>query len=96
MIRQYGPQRHRYEKVGGRTVPVGTIPIGSVFRYQPPRAYRPVTYMVEAWMPRTCARAGRPGFGALARGGHMAQVRSLATGQAAQLSDAIIRFALEA
>lgn len=96
MIRQYGPQRHRVERIGDRALPVGTIPVGSLFRYQPPRARRPMTYMVEAWLPRVCARAGRAGFGALARGGHLAQVRVMATGRAAQLSDALIRRAMEA
>ena len=95
MIRQYGPQRCRYETVQGRTLAVGVIPIGSIFRYQPPRAPRPETYMVEAWMPRVYSRGGRGGFVAM-RGGHMAQVRALATGRPARLSDAVIGFALGA
>jgi hypothetical protein len=99
MLRQYGPQRFRYAEIRGRHLPVGVIPVGSIYRYQAPRAARPRAYMVVAWLPRQYARAdhrnGRAGFCYLARGGHLALVRELATGRVAMMADHIIRGCLD-
>jgi hypothetical protein len=96
MLRQYAPPRFRYETIRGRTLAVGTVPIGEVFRYAPSRAAAPRTYIVEAWMTRAYARADRRGrFSYLARGGHLALVRDLATGRQTMLADAIIRACLD-
>jgi len=95
MLRQYGPQRHRYEQIRGRHIAVGTIPIGSIFRLMP-RGARPIAYIVEAWLTRAyarCDRTGRVSF--LARGGHLAQVRDLASGHRVILADHIIMRALD-
>ena len=95
MLRQYAPPRFRYETIRGRTLAVGTVPIGEIFRYAPSRASQPRSYIVEAWMTRAYARADRTGsFSYLARGGHLALVRDLATGRQAMLADAIIRACL--
>ena len=96
MLRQYSPPRQRYETIRGRNIAVGTVPIGEIFRYAPTRAARTRTYMVEAWMTRAYARADRTGrFSYLARGGHLALVRDLATGRRAMLADAIIRHCVD-
>jgi hypothetical protein len=96
MLRQYSPPRHRYVTIRGRTIAVGTGPIGELFRYAPTRAARPRTYRVQAWMTRAYARADRTGrFSYLARGGHLALVRDLATGRLALLADAIIRHCVD-
>ena len=92
MLRQYSPPRHRYMTIRGRTMAVGTVPVGEIFRYAPTRGARPRRYMVVGWMTRAYARADRTGrFCYLARGGHLALVRDLANGRQAMLSDAIIR-----
>ena len=96
MLRQYAPPRFRYETIRGRTFAVGTVPIGEIFRHAPSRGSRPRAYMVEAWMTRAYARADRTGrFSYLARGGHLALVRDLATGRQTMLADAIIRTCLD-
>ena len=91
MLRQYWPSRFRLERIGGRRVPVGTIPVGTRFgggEHCPP-------CIVEAWLPR------KVGAGALgpegweprymARGGHLAIIRRLDTGRRFRLSDWIVR-----
>ena len=96
MLRQYSPQRHRYETIRGRNIAVGTLAIGEIFRYAPTRAARTRTFMVEACMNRAYARADRTGrFSYLARGGHLALVRDLATGRQALLADVIIRHCVD-
>jgi len=96
MLRQYAPPRFRYEAIRGRTLAVGTVPIGEIFRHVPSRGARPRTYIVEAWVTRAYARADRTGrFSHLARGGHLALVRDLATGRQAMLADTIIRACLD-
>ena len=96
MLRQYAPPRFRYETICGRDLAVGTVPIGAIFRHAPSRAARPRAYIVEAWMTRAYARADRTGrFSYLARGGHLALVRDLASGRQALLADAIIRACLD-
>lgn len=95
MLRQYAPPRFRYAEIRGRHLPIGTVPIGSIYRYQAPRGRRPRTYMVMAWMPRAYARIDRAArtadFSYLARGGHLALVRDLADGRQALMADHIIR-----
>ena len=34
MLRQYSPQRHRLETIGGISRAVGTMPIGTIFFYR--------------------------------------------------------------
>ena len=96
MLRQYGVQRHRYETIRGREIAVGTVAVGSIFCLRSWAGSRPRACIVEAWLPRAwpvCDRTGRVFF--LARGGHLAQVRDLATGHRSLLSDRIILHALE-
>ena len=96
MLRQYSPQRHRYERIAGRDIAVGTVPVGSIFRLRAPHARRPRTFIVEAWLTRAYARCDRAGtFCFLARGGHLAQVRDHANGRRAILADRIIMHAPE-
>jgi len=99
MLRQYAPPRFRYAEIRGRVLPVGTVPIGSIYRYQAPRAARPRTYMVMAWMPRAYSRINQQArtadFSYLARGGHLALVRDLSNGRLALMADHIIRSRLD-
>ena len=96
MLRQYAPQRHRYEHICGRDIAVGTVPIGAIFRLRAPHARRHRTYIVEAWLTRAHARGDRTGrFSYLAHGAHLAQVRDLANGRRAILADRIIMHTLE-
>ena len=103
MLRQYGPQRHRNERLpNGRDMPVGTIPIGTTFRMVTSAngaRTRVATFIVEAWLPR---RIGAGSFrnadgcrtyadAFVARGGHLASVRCLANGRVATLADHIVR-----
>ena len=95
MLRQYAPQRHRYEHIRGRDMIVGTVPIGSIFRLRAPQGRRPRTFIVEAWLTRACPRDGAGTFSYFAHGAHFAQVRSLANGRRAMFADRIIMHALE-
>jgi hypothetical protein len=96
MLRQYAPPRFRYETIRGRTLAVGTVTVGEIFRYAPSCGAGPRIYIVEAWMTRAYARAdGSSQFRYLDRGGHLALVRDLATGRRMFLADAIIRACLE-
>ena len=96
MLRQYAPPRFRYGTIRGRPLAVGTVPVGEIFRYAPSRAAGPRTYIVEAWLTRAYTRADPTGrFSYLARGGHLALVRDLATGHQAMLAEAIIRACLD-
>jgi hypothetical protein len=95
MLRQYSPQRHRYERIRSRDIAVGTVPIGSIFRLRAPNARRPRTFMVEAWLTRAYARCDGAGpFSYLAHGAHLAQVRDLANGRRAIFADHIIMHAM--
>jgi hypothetical protein len=105
MIRQYGPQRFRYETIRAankeRTIEVGTIPVGTIFRCQPNDGRRRAerSMMVEAWLPREIGAwrkvHGRYVNGYAARGGHLAQVRCLDTGERKLLADHFIRFCVD-
>jgi hypothetical protein len=96
MLRQYAPQRHRYEHIRGRDMIVGTVPIGSIFRLSTPYTRRPRAFIVEAWLTRACPRRDPAGtVSYFAHGAHFAQVRSLADGRRAIFADRIIRHALE-
>ena len=76
MIRQYHAQRHRRIEIGGRVRAVGTIPVGTIALVQC-RKIR-----VEAWLPREYAAVERGRFVTKRiAGGHLAQVRDLATGR---------------
>jgi hypothetical protein len=68
------------------------VPIGAIFRLRAPRAKRPRTYIVEAWLTRTRATSqrSRP-FVHVAGGVHLAMVRDLGNGRHAMLPDRIIR-----
>lgn len=97
MLRQYSPQRHRYERVGNIDRAIGTIPVGKVFRLN--SCFRPRTLIVEAWLPRRIGAGrrvdGRYADTFVARGGHLAQVRDLATGRPSLLADHLILHAVE-
>jgi hypothetical protein len=101
MLRQYGPQRFRYQTIGDRHLPVGTIPIGTIFRCNPVghrrQTDRPM--IVEAWLPREIGAArkinGRYVNSYVARGGHLAQVRCLETGERKLIADHFIRFCVD-
>ena len=108
MLRQYGPQRYRMEDLpDGSCRPVGTIPIGTVFRIIVKLGTdgRPHlrSYIVEAWKPREIGagrvvRTGNPRFYAscfVARGGHLARVRCLADGSRTTMADHLIQRAVE-
>ena len=83
MIRQYNSQRHRNVEIGGRVRQVGTVPIGTFVLIQG-RKIR-----VEAWLPREYSAWERGRFiTKKIAGGHIAQVRELATGRVGHLSDA--------
>jgi len=82
LFRQYGPgNRFRYETHAGRSIPVGTIATGEVLH----TAYGKV--LVLGWKPREihASRGRESRF--MARFGHIAIVRDLATGKQRQLSD---------
>lgn len=101
MIHQYSPQRHRYERVGGRLLAVGTIPVGTIFSSAPVARwpYRERKLIVDAWLPREIGAARRIGAhyvnGYVARGGHLALCRCLATGRSQLLADHFIRFCID-
>lgn len=83
MIRQYDSQRHRCALIGGRLRRIGTVPVGTII------LVRGRKLQVEAWIPRdyTAVERGRFVSKRIA-GGHLAQVRDLATGRVGRLSDA--------
>jgi hypothetical protein len=78
MLRQYCPPRFRYAQIRGRNLIIGTVDIGTIYSYRPPRAGRAQRYMVMAWLPRAYSRVDRSSrrtdFSYLARGGHLALV----------------------
>lgn len=83
MLRQYNPHRHRRVEINGRVRAVGTVPVGTI------ALIRGRKLRVEAWLPReyTAVQQGRFVTKKIA-GGHIAQVRDLATGRLGYLSDA--------
>ena len=83
MLRQYNAQRHRRIEIGGRIRQVGTVPVGAIALIHGRKV------QVMAWLPRdyTAVERGRFVIKRIA-GGHLAQVRDLATGQIGHLSDA--------
>jgi hypothetical protein len=82
MIRQYGPtvSRFRYIDTPRGKLECGVLPVGTICRPQVNRM--PLgRAIIEAWEPRD--------YSALRiRGGHIAHMRDLATGQRYRLSDA--------
>ena len=83
MIRQYNPGRQRRIAVAGRILAVGTVPVGTI-AIVGGRKLR-----VEAWLPRDYSAVERGRFVTKRiAGGHLAQVRDLATGRVGRLSDA--------
>jgi len=103
MIRQYSPQRFRYQtiRVGNRErlVCVGTVPVGTIFRCAPEHSRRERSPIVEAWHPREIKawRKTEEGWQStfVANGGHLATVRDLGNGSRFQLADHFIRFCVE-
>lgn len=101
MLRQYAPQRQRNERIGNHDRAVGTIGIGTIFRIHDDNGLRRGrALIVEAWYPR-CVGAGRRVAGRyadtfVARGGHLAQVRDLATGRRLTMADHHILRAIDA
>ena len=84
MINQYHPQRHRI--VNGRAI--GTIAVGEIIyigdRPTDQRRLRACNpWIVQAWLPRYVACAGKY----VARGGHLAVVKSLRDGRTTLVSD---------
>lgn len=95
MLRQYAPQRFRWQNIGGKEHPVGTVPVGTIVRF-PHKPRDP--FIVEAWHTREIG-AGRleqgkwrPVYCPL--GGHLATLRSLRTGYRARFADWFILSAL--
>lgn len=106
MIRQYGPQRHRLEMLGGRLRSVGTIPVGAIVRVgisSNDMRTRPV--MILAWLPREipAARGGNWTFGRrfgatwhppesryMANLGRLALCRDLRTSKTELISDCFL------
>lgn len=83
MLRQYDSRRHVDVGSAGGIRQVGTVAVGAIL------LSRGRKVQVEAWLPRDCTAFERGRF-VLKRiaGGHIAQVRDLATGRAGGLSDA--------
>ena len=83
MLRQYDSQRHVDVEIAGGIRRVGTVPVGAIL------LIRGRKVQVEAWLPRdyTAFERGRFVLKRIA-GGHVAQVRDLATGRAGGVSDA--------
>lgn len=87
MLRQYHASPFR---IGAHGRPIGTIPVGEIVYIQEPRSLRahgPLMrgpWIVEAWLPRDC-------MGKRMRGGHLAQVRNLATGRRIKVADWLLR-----
>lgn len=91
MLRQYNPQRHRVEMIGGSPRNVGTVPVGAILMV------RNVKIRVEAWIPREYAVYERGRFTTRRiAGGHMALVRNLRSNAQFPLSDAWLVDAAEA
>jgi hypothetical protein len=101
MIRQYYAPRHRLREVSrGRWVPVGTVEVGTIFRLFPEacRDCHPGPWILEGWLPRETfvwdrVQGSEPRY--LARFGHLAQCRNLATGQRLRIAYHWISQALE-
>ncbi|SFH28042.1 hypothetical protein SAMN04488020_10989 [Palleronia marisminoris] len=85
MIRQYNSQRHRRVEIGGRMRQVGTVAVGTIV------LIRGRKLRVEAWLPRDYSAWARGAFVTKRiAGGHIAQVRELATGRVGHISDAFL------
>ncbi len=83
MLRQYNPQRFRYETIRGNTCKVGTDEVGAILNV------RGTKVRVEAWIPRDYAIYDRGQFQSRrVAGGHLALVRNLRTNRQFPLSDA--------
>ena len=103
MLRQYRPQRFRYERLrDGRNHAVGTVPVGTRFRMVVSAngaKARLDSFIVEAWKPRRISGVpmrGKDGSRThgdvfVAGGGHLAQVRCLSNGRTATMTDHVIR-----
>lgn len=104
MLRQYHPQRFRYERLpNGRSAHVGTLPVGTIFRV-PMRLgtngrFRLRKYVIVAWLPRRIA-GWKPGLRGhakvhencfVANGSWQARVRCLSDGTQAVMPDHMIR-----
>ena len=85
MIRQYHAQRHQRIDLAGRFRAVGTVPVGTIALVQGRKV------RVEAWLPREDAAVERGRFVTKRiAGGHLAQIRDLATDRVGHLSDAFL------
>jgi len=82
-LRQYDSRRHVDIGRAGGIRQVGTVPVGAILLIHGRKV------QVEAWLPRDCTAFVHGRF-VLKRiaGGHVAQVRDLATGRAGGVSDA--------
>lgn len=91
MLRQYNPQRFRYETIRGNTCKVGTVEVGAILNV------RGTKVRVEAWIPRDYSIYERGHFQTRRiAGGHMALVRNLRTNRQFPLSDVWLLDAPEA
>lgn len=104
MLRQYLPQRFRYERLpNGRPMPVGTLPVGTIFRVPMTSGFgkpsRLRKYVVEVWLPRRIA-GWKPGLRGhtklfedcfVANGSWQARVRCLSDGTRTVMPDHVIR-----
>lgn len=87
MIRQYRAGRHTYVETARGSLPVGTIPVGTILK--PSGRFAPL--IVEAWLPRdysTWCATTRKACTKRITGGHLAIVRCLASGKRMTVSDA--------
>ncbi len=92
MMRQYSPQRFRYEQVNGSACAyrVGTVCVGSIFRYASRRSAPSRKCIVRAWFTRHYPfrdATGRWKDLYLLQGGHLALVEDLTTGKLFRLAD---------
>jgi hypothetical protein len=89
MQRQYGPtvSRFRYIDTPRGKIECGVLPVGTICR--PRINHQPLgRAIIEAWEPRDYTKADRGKFRTVRiRGGHIAHVRDLATGQRYRISD---------
>lgn len=103
MLRQYSPQRFRYQEVGTaarkRFAEVGTLPIGTIFRSQPEGGLRESKIIIEAWLPREIGAArkvaGKYQSARVARGGHLAVCRDTGNDCRFVLADHFIQFCVD-
>ena len=85
MLNQYDPQRFRQAFLRNKPVNIGTVPVGTITRYNNQKI------IVLAWFPREIGASrmvnGQWKSVRVARGGHLALVKALHNGRVFRLSD---------